>query len=211
MEKKLKKISIRSVKRLPLYYSILKECEEREFISATELARRLNAVPIQVRKDLAMTGAIGQPKLGFKVKELIAILEEFLGWNNASDAFLIGAGNLGRALINYRDFKTKGLNIVAAFDNDPEKINTEIDGCKILPIKKISSLTQRLNVRIAVLTTPGQYAQKTAEILTTAGVTAIWNFTPVKLNVAKHIVVEDVRLASSLSVLTSKLHKQLNT
>lgn len=204
-------ISVPSIRRLPLYFNILKEMKEGglEYASGTVIAERLGVLPIQVRKDLAITGVTGKPKLGFPITELLQAIDHFLGWDNAQDAFLVGVGNLGMALIGYENFKEKGINIVAAFDNDPDKIGTRIKDCEVLALVKLENLLKRMKVKIGILTVPDAFAQGIADVMVENGIRAIWNFTPVSLNVPDYVIVENVRLSSSLSVLTKKLTEML--
>ena len=115
------------LRRLPLYHSLLVNIKT-QYISCTQIAEELNLIPIQVRKDLESTGVIGKPKIGYSVKELIARIESYLGWDNKTEAFLVGVGHLGSALIGYKGFKDYGLQIVGAFDNDPKKVGSIING-----------------------------------------------------------------------------------
>ncbi len=186
------------------------EEENQETASCTRIAEALELTSIQVRKDLAMTGAVGRPKIGFEVRPLITAIENFLGWNNTKEAFLIGAGDLGSALLKYEGFSECGLNILAGFDVDVEKIGTDIAGKRIFPLEKLQDLAQRMHILIGVLTVPGGAAQDTADLMVEAGMRAIWNFTPAKLRVPSSVVVEDIRLSASLAVLTQKLANVLS-
>lgn len=204
--KELTSVSVPTVRRLPLYMAILKEIEPAsEHVSSTLIADRLGLEQIQVRKDLAGIGVAGQPAVGFNVRELIGAIEQLLGWDNMRDAILVGTGNLGQALLGYDGFSRYGLNIVAAFDSNPEIIGMKIHGKPVFDIEVLSSLTERMHIQIGVLAVPGKVAQQVADTLIEAGIHAIWNFTPVKVNVNNNIIVEQVDLAASLAVLSSKL------
>ena len=125
----LKPIPEPTLRRLPIYYQYLKRVHEEkrtDYISCTQIGNALNVQPIQVRKDLQIADAVGKPKTGYSVPELIDTIEEFLGWNNTTDAYLVGVGNLGSALLGYQGFREYGLNVIAAFDNDEKKIGKEI-------------------------------------------------------------------------------------
>ncbi|HNX90965.1 MAG TPA: redox-sensing transcriptional repressor Rex [Candidatus Omnitrophota bacterium] len=197
-----------TLRRLPLYYQYLNKTAQNDvngFISCTQIANDLGFVPVQVRKDIEMTGAVGRPKVGYNVGELAKAIEHFLGWNNTSDAFLIGAGHLGLALLGYPGFKDYGVNIVAAFDTDPNKVGKEIRGRKIFHIKKLPEMTKRLNIRLGILTVPGAYVQEIADMMVQAGIRGIWNFAPVKVTVKENVIVQHENLASSLAVLSKRL------
>jgi len=196
------------LRRLPVYYQYLKkqlQAGSLEFISCTKIAEELNLVPIQVRKDLEMTGAQGRPKVGYSVSELLKAIEDFLGWNNTTEAFLVGVGNLGSALLGYKGFKDYGLDIVAGFDSNPAKIGKEINGRKILPVKKLPDMIERMGIKIGVLAAPAEYAQALADIMVRSGIKAIWNFAPQKITVPGNIIVQHENLASSLAVLSKRL------
>ncbi|MEN6308029.1 MAG: redox-sensing transcriptional repressor Rex [Anaerohalosphaeraceae bacterium] len=204
--KELTSVSVPTVRRLPLYMAILKEIEPAsEHVSSTLIADRLGLEQIQVRKDLAGIGVTGQPAVGFNVRELIGAIEQLRGWDTMRDAILVGTGNLGQALLGYDGFARYGLNIVAAFDANPEIIGMKIHGKPVFDIEVLSSLTERMHIQIGVLAVPGKVAQTVADTLIQAGIHAIWNFTPVKLNVDNNVIVEQVDLAASLAVLSSKL------
>ncbi len=176
-----------------------------DFISGTYLANELNLEPIQVRKDLAITGVAGKPRTGFAVRELINAIESLLGWSNTHDAFLAGVGSLGIALMGYGGFREYGLEIVAGFDIDKNKIGKTFHGKKVFAMEKLADLVQRLGICTCILTVPASAAQAVTDRLIAAGIIGIWNFTPAKLQTPDNVIVEKVDLAASLAVLSSKL------
>ena len=210
-ENELKATPLPSVRRLPTYLRLLcgLRARGREVVSCTHIADDLGLVSVQVRKDLAITGIVGKPKVGYQVPELIAAIEEFLGWNNTKDAFLVGAGSLGGALLGYEGFKEFNLNVLAGFDIDPAKIGTPIHGKDIFPMEKLPNLAKRMHVLIGILTVPAAVAQDVADAMVRAGIRAIWNYTSVQLRVPDSVIVEDVKLAASLAVLSSRLAESL--
>ena len=201
-----------ALQRLPSYRRFLKEWARQgnASVSCTDIANALGQDPTQVRKDIAITGIVGKPKVGYLVAELTAAIESFLGWDNVTDAFLVGAGHLGAALLGYEDFGNYGLNIVAAFDVDPRKIGSEIHGRTVLGLEKLGDLAERMHVHIGIVTVPAAAAQSTANLMIMAGIRAIWNFTPVKIDVPTDIIVENVDLRASLAILTSRLAEQVH-
>jgi len=204
----IKPIPEPTLRRLPVYYQYLKKINKEgkiDFISATQIGTDLNIIPIQVRKDLEITEIPGRPKLGYSVTELIKGIEDFLGWNNITDAFLVGAGNLGSALLGYNGFREYGVNIIAAFDNDEKKVGTEIAGKKILHVDKLPDMVKRMGIKIGILTVPAAYAQETADLMADAGIRAIWNFTHVKISTPPDVIIQHENLAASLVVLSKKL------
>lgn len=200
-----------SVRRLPAYLHLLRilDANGREFVSTTHMADELKLQPDQIRKDLSMTGIIGKPKIGYHVPTLVKAIEGFLRWDNTTDAVLVGAGNLGSALLGYKGFSAHGLNIVAAFDADVAKVGRMVHGYQILPMDKLPDLIRRMHVHMGIITVPAEYAQEAADALVTSGVVAIWNFAPASVEVCEDIVVQNEDLSSGLAILSVKLAKMM--
>jgi redox-sensing transcriptional repressor len=200
-----------SVRRLPAYLHYLQtlRARGREVVSCTHISEDLGLVATQVRKDLAVTGIVGKPKVGYSVPELIQSIQTFLGWSTASHAFLVGVGNLGRALLGYEGFMEYGLDIVAGFDSDPSKFGNRYYGKEVFSMDRLHDLAPSMHVQIGVLTVPAAAAQDVATLMVLSGIRAIWNYTPVKLDVPDSVVVEDVKLSASLAVLSSRLSEIL--
>lgn len=200
-------ISKATVARLPQYLRILKKLkkDEVENISSTTIAEMLKLNSIQVRKDLALVShQEGRPGIGFNVDELIKDLEEFLGLENVTDAILVGAGRLGQALLNYPGFEGN-FNIVMAFDNDESKC----DNKKIFHIKDMKELIKQKNIKIGIITVQRKAAQDVCDLLVDCGISAIWNFAPVNLNVPEDIIIKNEDLSASLMILSKKLHEKI--
>lgn len=202
-----------SLRRLPLYHHYLVDLQAKGVarVSTSLIGRELNLVPVQVRKDLQYTGIVGKPKTGYEVDELIHTIESFLGWNNVNEAFLVGAGNLGTALLGHERFSRFGLRIVAAFDTDQTKIGTWIHDKAVLPLDKLPELAQRMGVHLGILTAPAEVAQSIADRMVEADIQAIWNFAPVRLRVPERIFVHNEDLYSSLASLSWKLAARFHT
>jgi redox-sensing transcriptional repressor len=198
-----------SVRRLPSYLHIIRQAQRAGdyYISGTVIAQELNLEPIQVRKDLAITGIIGKPKKGYPVEALVAAIEHYLGWDEIHEAVLVGAGNLGSALLGYQEFQLHGLHFVAAFDTDPAKIGGHVHGVPILSMDTVEQAVKSLKAEIALLTVPSPMAQATAEILARAGVTSIWNFTNQKLKISEDVVVQREDLSSGYALLSVMMQK----
>jgi len=205
-----KEISKAVLKRLPGYLSYLKSLPEgtATYISATALANALGMGEVQVRKDLAMVSDGGRPKIGYLRESLIEDISQFLGYDNTTDAILIGAGKLGQALLGYIGFEAYGLNILAAFDAKPAADRTD-DGKPILHIDKLESFCKSHNVLMGIITVPAQFAQEVCDKLIACGIKAIWNFAPVHLDVPEHILVQNENMATSLAVLSMHLQAQI--
>jgi redox-sensing transcriptional repressor len=199
-----------SVRRLPSYLQIIRHMqrEGEEYISGTAIAQELHLESIQVRKDLAITGIRGKPKKGYPIDLLIDAIERFLGWNILQDAIIVGVGNLGSALIGYREFQLNGLNIIAGFDKNPEKIGSTVHGIPVLNITTMAVNIPLFGVNIAILTVPTIYAQDVADILIKAGIKGIWNFTNTKLKAPSHVVVQKEDLSSGYAMLCMKLRSR---
>lgn len=205
-----KKVSKAVLKRLPGYLSYLKGLPEDApvNISATALAGALGMGEVQVRKDLAIVSDGGRPKIGYNRESLIADIEQFLGYDNTTDAVLLGAGKLGQALMGYNGFEDYGLNILAAFDVDPKMDKTD-DGKPVYPLCKLEHFCKVHKVLMGIITVPQEHAQEAAEKLIAVGVKAIWNFAPVHLDVPSNILVQNENMATSLAVLSVHLQAQM--
>jgi redox-sensing transcriptional repressor len=181
------------------------ELAGRTIVSCSHIGQALNLDPTQIRKDLAVTGIVGKPKVGYDLQSLLESIEAFLGWNNVTDAFLVGAGSLGTALLGYQQFNTYGLSIVAAFDNDPEKIGHTVHGKEVLPIEKLPDLAQRMHVTVGIITVPADAAQGVADVMVLGGLRGLWNLAPTPLSVPDGVIVQNDDLFSSLAVLFNRL------
>jgi len=200
-----------TLKRLPLYHSFLKEWHAagHATVSCTDIGNDLDLDPTQVRKDLEAVGAVGRPRIGYVLTNLTEGLEKFLGWNNVNDAFLVGAGSMGSALLGYRKFEQCGLKIVTAFDLDPSKIGTKIHGKHVLPLDKLPNLAQRMHILIGIITVPAAESQAVADLMIEGGIRAIWNFAPIRLHVPEYVIVHNEDLYCSLAALSQKLFANL--
>ncbi len=203
-----KVLSLATLQRMPGYLRYLKkrESEGAEYISSVGLAEAMQENPAVVKKDLSMAVVSeGKPKVGYYIPDLVRDIESFMGYDNEKDAVLVGAGKLGQALLGYGGFEKYGLNILAGFDTDPALVGTEVHGKKILSSEKLAETVKKLKVKMAVLTLPAAAAQKVANTLVEAGVRAIWNFSPVTLNLPGTVAVKNENMAASLAVLSAKL------
>ena len=200
-----------SLRRLPEYHHYLVDLAARGIgrVSCSVIGRDLNLVPVQVRKDLQYTGIIGKPKTGYSVAELTQAIETFLGWNNINEAFLVGAGNLGTALLGHERFTKFGLRIVAAFDTDASKIGLWIHDKAVLPLDKLAGLASRMHVWMGIITVPAAEAQTVADLMVAGGIRAIWNFAPIRLRVPEDVIVHNEDLYCSLAGLSQKLAESI--
>lgn len=205
-----KKVSKSVLKRLPVYLAYLKGIQDPEtpYISATSLANALGMGEVQVRKDLAMVSDGGRPKIGYLREALIEDLEQFLGYDNTTDAVLIGTGKLGQALLDYKGFDEYGLNILAGFDVNPSMECTE-GGKPIMHMDKLDQFCYANKVLMGIITVPKEHAQEVCDRLIKCGIKAIWTFAPTHLEVPDNILVHNENMATSLAVLSMHLKTQI--
>lgn len=207
-QEKLKTFSEPTVRRLPVYHHYLQKVLEEgvQFISTTQIAADLNLIPVQVRKDLEVTGLEGKPKVGYKVSALLKAIEDFLGLDRINPAILVGAGHLGNAILGYQGFKDYGLNIAAAFDSDFVKIGKFIHGKPVYSIDSMANYIKEHRTEVGIITVPASFAQDIADIMVDAGIKAIWNFAPARITSKKpEVLIQHENLASSLALLSKKI------
>ncbi len=206
--KVIKSISEPTLKRLPVYLHFLQQVwkEGGIDISAPVIGKALNYDATQVVKDLAVTGIKGKPRVGYNTYELIQTIEEYLGFNKTNEAFLIGAGNLGSALLAFSELQSFGLKVIAAFDVDPGVIGTKKGGVNVFHLNRMQELAERLKVVVGIITTPAEVAQETADRIVESGINAIWNFTPVYLQLPEHVIVQNTSMYSNVAVLLKKVN-----
>ena len=192
--------------RLPHYLQFLRELsvDDVPYISATVIAKKLSLGEVQVRKDLSAVSGAGKPKVGYKTADLIKSIEAHLGQGDMTNAVLVGAGKLGKALLEFDDFEDYGVKIIAAFDCNETAIryNRSIE---ILPMNDFDEYCKQNNVRIGIITVGAGSAQNVCDQMIKSGITAIWNFAPCNLEVPDGILLKQERLALSLAYLNNKL------
>lgn len=204
-------ISRQSLQRMPLYLERLKKLRAlgKSHVSSSYLAAELGLHPVQVRKDLAAVSKVdGNPRVGFLLEGLITDMEDFLGCNNAHEAVVVGAGNLGHALLTYKNFAEYGLSIAAGFDSSPAIIGSFVDGKEIFDVSHLSEYCARIGVHIGIITTPAECAQQVCDALLAGGIKAIWNFAPVHLNIPPDVIITNENLAASFSALSGRLRQR---
>ncbi len=203
-------ISQNTLKRIPFYLDYLKKMKAQGevYLSSTAIAKGLELNDVQVRKDLALISRTGgKPKVGYEIDELLTDISLFLGMKNNNKSVLIGVGSLGTALLNYQGFAEYGLEIVAAFDKNPDKVNQKVGRYVIKPLSELSSFCKKHEIHVGIITVPAVHAQEACDNLVNSGVKAIWNFAPTKLNVSKNIIVQNENMASSLVILSRHLNE----
>jgi redox-sensing transcriptional repressor len=179
-------------------------------VSSSRLGAALAINNAQVRKDLAFFGQFGYPGIGYRIEELIAALRHILGIDRDWPLALVGLGNLGRALLKYRGFRSRGFHIVAIFDNDPHKIGQVHGSLSVEPIEALPHAVAARGVRMAILSVPADAAQQVADQIVACGIEGILNFAPLPLVVPSHVSVLAVDLSVQLEHLAYKVQNARN-
>ena len=195
--------------RLPQYLQFLNGLPPGQYdhISATTIAKMLSLGEVQVRKDLAAASGLGKPKVGYRTSELIKDLEDALGCKKFTPAILVGAGKLGRALLDYNGFEEYGVQITAAFDCNEQVLRMNKTSKEILPISSLKKYCTENGIRIGIITVGSGSAQDVCDQMLEAGITAFWNFAPCQLKVPDNVLVKKENLALSLAHLNSQISK----
>ncbi len=207
-------LTIAAIKRLGRYLKELRPLLKKnvEAVSASQLSRELGIHETQIRRDLALIGLEGKPKIGHDLKEVTRVIETYLNVDNTSDAILVGVGHLGTALLAYNSFKkfeNSGIRIISAFDKNPVIIGQQVHNISVFDVAKMENLISRMSIHVGIITTPPENAQEIAERMIHAGITAIWNFAPVKLKLPHEVVVENAEIETGLTYISHMLKNRL--
>ena len=205
------KIPEPTLRRLPWYLSNAKLMKEKgeKYVSSTQISKQINIDTSQIAKDLSYVDIAGRTRVGYDIDLLIQVLEDFLGFTNMHRAYLFGVGSLGGALLRDSGLSHFGLQIVGAFDINPELVGTKING---IPIYHSDDFEQRMKqdgVNIGVLTVPITIAQEISDKMIAGGIKAIWNFTPFRIRVPENIVVQNTSLYAHLAVMFNRLNETI--
>ena len=200
-----------AVRRLSLYLRQLEafQRKDRRTISSKQLGESLGLTDAQVRKDLAYFGQFGHPGIGYRVEDLIAQVRKILGTDKTWNVLLIGAGNLGRALLAYRGFEKKGFRLAAVFDADPSKVGKKHGPFTIQSLDELESTVQKQSIRLAIVAVPADSAQDVADRLVEAGIKGIFNFAPISISVPPDVALSAVDLAVQLEQLSFQVNFSL--
>lgn len=200
MERKKDSIPKTTIQRLPLYYRALERMSrmEIEVISSRELGEKLDIPSTQVRKDLSYYGEFGRRGVGYEVSSLLQHLERILGLAEDWKMVLVGAGNLGRALVNYDGFRKLGFKIEAVFDKDPDKIGHPIHSLEVKHMESLSSIVTEKGITLGIIAVPFRHAQEVADSLVDCGIKGIWNFAPGRIKVPDSILIHNEDLSVGL-------------
>ena len=205
-------ISSAVIRRLPRYYRYLGELMEGgiQRISSNELSTKMKVTASQIRQDLNNFGGFGQQGYGYNVKSLYDEIGKILGIDHTHNMIIIGAGNLGQAIINYKDFEKRGFIIKGVFDNDMRLEGKIISGVLVMMTDKMTEFIKENNIEIVALTIPKKCAREIGKIVADAGVRAIWNFAHTDLNLPEDVIVENVHLSESLMRLSYTIANKSN-
>ncbi|MEA4975899.1 MAG: redox-sensing transcriptional repressor Rex [Paludibacter sp.] len=197
-----------TLRRLPWYLAyaklVLKQGES--YLSSTQIARNISVDASMVAKDLSYVKISGKTRVGYDVRELVAVLEGFLGFTNSHQAYLFGVGSLGGALMHDNGLEQFGLEIMAGFDVKYELSGTSINHIPIHHIDRFVELQKQTGVNIGILTVPVDKAQEVSEVMVAGGIKAIWNFTPYRIVVPENIVVQNTSIYAHLAVMFNRLN-----
>ena len=202
-------VSSAVIKRLPRYFRYLREVMRmgKTRISSSELSRMMNVTASQIRQDFNCFGGFGQQGYGYNVEYLYTNICELLGVNRGFRAVIIGAGNLGKALVRSPMFEKRGVDVVAMFDVSSDVIGRIIGGVTVLDMKRLEEYIREFKVDIAILTLPKEYAAAVSDTLSNTEIKGIWNFTGKEINAGEGVVVENVHIGDSLMTLCYEIAK----
>jgi redox-sensing transcriptional repressor len=203
----MKKISDSTISRLSKYYRTLQTliCKEVETISSEDIADIESITAAQVRKDLSFFGTFGKRGLGYNTKELKDSIAEILGLKKKWNVALVGVGNIGRALVNYDEFRDQGFNIIACFDNDPEKIGGRVGEITVHPEKNLCKILKGERIDIVIITVPANQAQMVVDQAVYCGVKAFLNFAPISLKAPEKVLIKNENMSIELEALSYHL------
>ena len=206
--KDYQKVPEPTLRRLPWYLSTVKLLNNRgeRYVSSTQISKGTNIDASQIAKDLSYVNISGRTRVGYEIDALIEVLEGFLGFTDIHKAFLFGVGSLGGALLQDSGLKHFGLEIVAAFDIDPNLVGTKLNGIPIYHSDDFVEKMKIYGVQIGVLTVPIEIAQSITDKMVAGGIKAVWNFTPFRIRVPETIVVQNTSLYAHLAVMFNRLN-----
>ena len=208
IRKEADKVPEPTLRRLPWYLSNIKLMKEKgeQYVSSTQISKEINIDASQIAKDLSYVNISGRTRVGYNIDALIEVLESFLGFTNMHKAFLFGVGSLGAALLRDSGLHHFGLEIVAAFDVNPELVGKDLNGIPIFHSDEFAKKMQEYDVHIGVLTVPIEIAQCITDVMVAGGIKAVWNFTPFRIRVPENIVVQNTSLYAHLAVMFNRLN-----
>lgn len=199
-----------ALRRLPWYLAYVKLLKKQgeTHVSSTQIANKINVSSTQIAKDLSYVNVEGRPRVGYDISVLEEVLEQFLGFTRSHKAVLFGVGSLGAALLSDTGLEQYGLKVIAGFDVRDEVINRSINNIPVYHADHFIEKNKTLKADIGILTVPAEIAQETADYMIKGGVSAIWNFTPFRIRVPEHIVLQNTSMYAHLAVMFNRLSEK---
>ena len=197
-----------TLRRLPWYLAFVKLMKGKgeAFISSTQIAKEINVDPSQVAKDLSFVNISGKTRVGYDINALVDVLEDFLGFTSQHKAFLFGGGSLGASLLHDTGLSQYGLEIVAGFDVRVDLDGSMINGIPVFHMDDFPAKQKEYGATIGVITVPVEKAQEVPDRIIEGGIKALWNFTPFRIRVPEHIVVQNTSMYAHLAVMFNRLN-----
>ena len=197
-----------TLRRLPWYLAFVKLMKGKgeAFISSTQIAKEINVDPSQVAKDLSFVNISGKTRVGYDINALVDVLEDFLGFTSQHKAFLFGVGSLGASLLHDTGLSQYGLEIVAGFDVREDLDGNMINGIPVFHMDDFPAKQKEYGATIGVITVPVEKALEVTDRIIEGGIKALWNFTPFRIRVPEHIVVQNTSMYAHLAVMFNRLN-----
>lgn len=199
-----------ALRRLPWYLAYVNLLRQKgiEYVSSTRISQELNVDSSQIAKDLSYVNIKGKTRIGYEVTTLCHVLQDFLGFKRLHNAVVLGAGSLGGSLIHDTGLANYGLTIVAGFDTNPAIIGKTVGNVPIYPVEELQRRCKQLQAEVGIVTLPVDHAQAGADMLISAGIKALWNFTPFRIKVPEGIVITNTSIYAHLAVMYNRLESQ---
>ncbi len=196
-----------TLRRLPWYLAYVKLLADAgaEYVSSTQISKEINIDSSQIAKDLSFLNISGKTRVGYEVASLVEVLEDFLGFTRQHRAAIFGVGSLGGSLLQDSGLLQYGMDVVVGFDVNPTLVGSEVNGIPIYHISEFEAKRKELDVQIGILTVPVDKAQQMAETMVAGGIKAVWNFTPFRIRVPEHIVLQNTSIYAHLAVMFNRL------
>lgn len=201
-----------ALRRLPWYLAYIKLLKKKgqTHVSSTQIGKKINVSSTQIAKDLSYVKVSGKTRVGYEIAVLIDVLEKFLGFTSQHRAVVLGVGSLGGALLSDSGLEQFGLKILAGFDVSDSVIGSMINNIPVYNIADFEEHNKIIDADIGILTVPPDNAQEIADFAIEKGIRAIWNFTPFRIRVPEHIVLQNTSLYAHLAVMFNRLSVNAN-
>lgn len=196
-----------TLRRLPWYlaYVNLLQKQKVEYVSSTQIAKEIKVDASQIAKDLSFLNLKGKTRIGYEVDTLVCVLADFLGFKEVHNAFMVGVGSLGGALMRDSGLTQYGLNIVAGFDINKDIVGTSICDVPIYDMKDLAACRKETSTEIGILAVPVEHAQEAADLMIACGLKAIWNFTPYRIKAPEDIVIQNTSIYAHLALIYNRM------